>query len=168
MSLDFDKVLQEIKFSAADEISGYQADEIEQIERLYDIKVSGDFQKFLSVMGRCSGGVIGDRDIILYRQVLRLRSHLLLQVEFIEELHRLGLYEIIRMKPFVIAIESETIYYFLLTYAEDNEKLYLFDENTDEVRKADFTFSEYIQYQSSEIVRGANSDAICKSDLLLI
>ena len=37
------------------EIKGYSVEEIQKIERLYDIMVTDQFREFLSCMGRCSG-----------------------------------------------------------------------------------------------------------------
>jgi len=167
MSLYFSEVLALIKSSANNELAGYQDEEISKIERLYDIDVTGDFRQFLMLAGKCSGGVIGDRDIILYRQAMTLRSHLCLQIGFRDDLQDLGFFDIVGIKPFVFAIESETVYYFLRTTAEDNQRVYLFDENTDEVRQTEWNFSDYIELQVLEGLEN-KSNVICKSDLLLI
>lgn len=37
---------------------GYSADEIQKIERLYDIKVTDQLYDFLTSIGRCSGGLL--------------------------------------------------------------------------------------------------------------
>ncbi|NET37769.1 MAG: SMI1/KNR4 family protein [Cyanothece sp. SIO1E1] len=167
MSTHFSETLDAIKASANEELAGYETDEISKIERLYDIIIVGDFRSFLKLAGKCSGGVIGDRDMILYRRTMTLRSHLLLQTGFRNDLQDLGLFDIVGMKPFVFSIESETVYYFLSTAAKDSQKVYLLDENNDQIRETAWNFSDYIEQQ---VLAGRKhkSNAICKSDLLLI
>ncbi|MEM7595806.1 MAG: SMI1/KNR4 family protein [Cyanobacteria bacterium P01_A01_bin.83] len=167
MRTTFSEILRIINLSANEELAGYSDDEIVKLEKLYDIFIVGNLKKFLSLAGRCSGGVIGDRDIVLYLNDGNLRSHFLFQIGCREELSGLGLFDILTMKPFFFAVESETVYYFLQTKAQDREQVYLYDENTEEVRKTDWDFAAYIEYQISETSKHMNN-IICKSDMLLI
>nr|WP_282554495.1 hypothetical protein [Providencia sp. G1(2023)] len=58
---------------------GYSVDEIQKIERLYDIEVKGQLYDFLSAIGRCSGGLFGDDPLIFYRNGQTVRGNVLYQ-----------------------------------------------------------------------------------------
>lgn len=126
-------------------ISGYTDNEIEKIERLYDIKVAGQLYEFLNCMGRCSGGFFWDDPLIFYKEWF-IRGHVLFQYGSREELYNLGLWDMLEQKPFFISIESETQYYFLLTNSKQPDLVYHYDENEDKVRVLDKNFNEYLGY----------------------
>lgn len=46
---------------------GYSERELDKISRLYDIRIEGQLKLFLSGMGKCDGGLIGDSQVQLYR-----------------------------------------------------------------------------------------------------
>ncbi|WP_193016840.1 SMI1/KNR4 family protein [Proteus sp. FME41] len=124
-------------------LSGYTDNEIKKIERLYDIKVTGQLYDFLNCIGRCSGGFFGDDPLIFYREWF-IRGHVLFQYGSREELYNLELWYILEQKPFFISIESETQYYFLLTCSDQPNLVYHYDENEDKVRALDKNFNEYL------------------------
>ena len=47
---------------------GYNDEEIEKIEKLYDIEIKGDFRTFMKFCGKYDGGFIGSNLIILYQE----------------------------------------------------------------------------------------------------
>ena len=126
-------------------VKGYSDDEIGQIERLYDIKVSDQLYDFLRCMGRCSGGLFGDDPLLFYRDQMCVRGHVLFQSGFTEHLRDLQHYELTKQKPFFISIESETQYYFVLTKSGNPNLVYHYDENEETVKPTQWTFNEYLR-----------------------
>ena len=49
-------------------IRGYSDEEIVKIERLFDIKIMGEMKLFFEIMGRCSGGLISDYGLNVYKK----------------------------------------------------------------------------------------------------
>ena len=86
-------------------VLGYEEVEIGKIERLYNIDVRGDFRDFMMEIGRCSGGLVNDEAIILYRGTWDVRTQLLTQFTFFNDLQDAGLYSLIQPKPFLFSIE---------------------------------------------------------------
>lgn len=126
-------------------VRGYTDNEIEKIDRLYDIKVSDQLYDFLRCMGRCSGGLFGDDPLMFYRDQVSVRGHFLFQYDYNRELIRLKRYDWYDQKPFIISIESETQYYFLLTRSDNPNLVYHYDENEDTVEPTQWTFNEYLR-----------------------
>ena len=126
-------------------IKGYTGDEIQKIERLYDIKVVGQLRDFLSCMGRCSGGFFGDDLLMFYREIKSVRSHVLSQLTLRDNLCSLQLWELVNKKPFLVSFENQTQYYFLLTESDTPDLVYHYDENEDVVEKTHWTFHEYLR-----------------------
>jgi hypothetical protein len=110
-------------------VQGYSEEEIKKIERLYDIKVTGQLYDFLFYIGRSSGGLFGD-DILNYWHG-SVRAQFLNQQTFIENLRSLRLYSYTKNKPFLISIENDTQYYFLLTGSDYPNEIFHYDENID-------------------------------------
>jgi len=59
-------------------VNGYSDYEIECIEKLYDIDVSGQLLSFLKQIGRCAGSVIGGNELVFYSE-RSVRQQVLLQ-----------------------------------------------------------------------------------------
>ncbi|MEJ2046172.1 MAG: hypothetical protein P8X74_19570 [Reinekea sp.] len=70
------QLAQEIQFDLT-QVVGYLDDEIKKLERLYDVVITGQMRSFLSEMGRSGGGLIGDDPIVLYREKMSVRRHVL-------------------------------------------------------------------------------------------
>jgi len=147
------------------ELLGYSEDEIAKIERLYGIEVQGDFRKFLYQMGRCDGGVFGDDPIILYRSAWNVRTQLLTQVCFFDDMQDNGNFEHLTYKPFVFSIESETQYFFIQTSSSEIDAVYHYDENSGKSVKTNYTFRTYLQdlYTNSK-----RSNIACTGELIAI
>lgn len=126
-------------------IKGYTGDEIQKIERLYDIKIVGQLRDFLSCMGRCSGGFFGDDLLMFYREIKSVRSHVLSQLTLRDDLCSLQLWELVNKKPFLVSFENQTQYYFLLTESDASDLVYHYDENEGMVEKTHWTFHEYLR-----------------------
>jgi len=122
---------------------GYSEEEITKIEKLYDIEVKGDFREFLKYAGRCDGDLLGDDPIILYRQTWSIQSYLRKNYfNFIDEDYTV-LHGDLQKKPFIFSIEMET-YYFYIRTADDDLKIYCFDENEEILKDTGMNFNEYM------------------------
>ena len=122
---------------------GYSEEEITKIEKLYDIEAKGDFREFLRYAGRCDGDLLGDDPVILYRQTWSIQSYLRKNYfNFIDEDYTV-LHGDLQKKPFIFSIEMET-YYFYIRTADDNLKVYCFDENEEILKDTGMNFNEYM------------------------
>ena len=122
---------------------GYSEEEITKIEKLYDIEVKGDFREFLKYAGRCDGDLLGDDPIILYRKTWNIQSYLRKNYfNFIDEDYTV-LHGDLQKKPFIFSIEMET-YYFYIRTADDDLKIYCFDENDEILKDTGMNFNEYM------------------------
>ena len=122
---------------------GYSEEEITKIEKLYDIEVKGDFREFLKYAGRCDGDLLGDDPVILYRQTWSIQSYLRKNYfNFIDEDYTV-LHGDLQKKPFIFSIEMET-YYFYIRTADDDLKVYCFDENEEKIKDTGMNFNEYM------------------------
>ena len=122
---------------------GYSEEEITKIEKLYDIEAKGDFRKFLKYAGRCDGDLLGDDPIILYRQTWNMKIYLRMNYSyFIDENFKI-LHEEIKKKPFIFSIEMEN-YYFYIRTADEDLKIYCFDENEEKIKDTGMNFNEYM------------------------
>ncbi|MFP4299752.1 MAG: SMI1/KNR4 family protein [Spirulinaceae cyanobacterium] len=166
--MEMHKVIELVRSHAKSPLVGYQDWEIPKIEKLYDIKVDREFKEFLLAMGRCSGGAIGGRSVILYRSHLFIRSYIGIQSVLWEELHRLQQFEIMKLNPFVFAIEAETHYLFLKTKEAGKQFVYEFDENSDQIKKTRESLSDYMYRQASIGIKYEDYNTIESGDLLSI
>lgn len=157
-----------VESSAKEALVGYENWEIPKIEKLYDVEVNRSFKDFLLTMGRCSGGPIGDAEVILYRQTFNIRTYLGIEFQLIDELQRLNCFDLVGLSPFVFAIEAETYYHFLLTQEKGDLFVYEFNENEDKVTKTRETFSAYIYRKAKWGVEYFDQNVICRGDLLKI
>ena len=122
---------------------GYSEEEITKIEKLYDIEAKGDFREFLKYAGRCDGDLLGVDPVILYRQTWSIQSYLRKNYfNFIDEDYTV-LHGDLQKKPFIFSIEMET-YYFYIRTADDNLKVYCFDENEEILKDTGMNFNEYM------------------------
>ena len=132
---------------------GYSEEEITKIEKLYDIEAKGDFREFLKYAGRCDGDLLGDDTVILYRQTWNMKIYLRMNYSyFIDENFKI-LHEEIKKKPFIFSIEMET-YYFYIRTADDDLKVYCFDENEEKIKDTGMDFNEYMV----DLVKTYNSE----------
>lgn len=142
---------------------GYSDEEIRKIERLYDINITGDLNDFLLQMGRSDGGLIGDDPIILYRSAWDVRTQILVQVRFFDEMQDSGNFEHLKGKPFVFSIENETQYFYLRTASDSPQVVYHFDENNGTSSKTEYTLASYFK----QLAASSNpSKALCKGELI--
>lgn len=111
MGINFFEGIKTKKPDAFNRMCGYNDQEIEKIERLYNIVAKGDFRDFLRRAGRCDGGVIGDDPLVIYRSSWGIRGQILFQLSFHNDLQDLEKWDFLN-KPFVFSLESETQYYF--------------------------------------------------------
>ncbi|MFB2587744.1 hypothetical protein [Acinetobacter sp. c1-l78] len=120
MMQHFYKYLDLLPLENKSHIEGYSEVELLKIEKLYDIKIQGEFRDFMLKLGRCDGGLIGDDPIILYRDFWSVRGQVLFQLDLYEGLQNIKAYDLLKNKPFIFAWESETVMVFILTYSDNN------------------------------------------------
>ncbi len=125
---------------------GYSDDEIKKIERLYDIEVKGQLYDFLTSIGRCSSGLFGDDPLLFYRNQKTIRGSILMQSGMREELSAIQQYDLLDKKPFFIAVESYTQYFFVLTASVTPNIIYQYDENEEIVEATDWDLKNYLRY----------------------
>jgi hypothetical protein len=150
----------------ATQVAGYSEDELKKIEKLYDVRLLGSFRQFMTEMGRCSGGLLGDDPIILYRPAWSVRGQILFQVKFFSSMQDIGAFDYLE-KPFVFSWEAESQYYFMMTKSQTPDAIYCYDENNETVRPAGFTFMEYMK-DVLRRYRGYGRPVICRGELLNI
>ncbi|CAK7075321.1 hypothetical protein [Providencia sp.] len=125
---------------------GYSVDEIQKIERLYDIEVKGQLYDFLSAIGRCSGGLFGDDPLIFYRNGQTVRGNVLYQDALRYELPSAQRYDLMKQKSFFISVESYTQYFFVLTASDTPNRVYQYDENEETVEATNWELKNYLRH----------------------
>ena len=168
---EYFKLLETLNEEQKSALSGYSDAEILKLESLYKVSITGELQAFLKKIGRCDGGLVGDNPFLFYREIMNVRSHILLQVYLINELQEMGAYDQIK-NPFIVAVEYETQFMYLQTKRGDGI-VYCFDENNQIVESTGLTFSEYcLKVYDRYIRHGSNPnrrfDVICKGEMLVI
>ena len=148
---DFSEFIKQAHINAVfpERIKGYSDEEISKVERLFDIKITGEMKLFFQTMGRCSGGLINDSGFVIYRKNT-LRVNLLGANDFIRDLRAIRRFDLIKQKPFSLACENETQDYFCLTDDGGKYQVYRYDENEEEVFETGFTFGTYMMKVSEE------------------
>ena len=167
MGRKMSEIIELVKSSAKGEVVGYETWEIPKIERLYDIEFKGSLKEFLLAMGRCSGGAIRNEYIILYRNY-NVRTYLGIEFSLIDDLQRLGYFDLVGLRPFVFAEEGECYPMFLATKEEGEQFVYCFNENEEKVIKTRQTFSDYIYREVKKTLDFYGQGIICHGDLLKI
>lgn len=151
------------------QVIGYSEEELEKIERLYDIKVAGQLRKFLLNMGRSDGGLIGDDPIYLYRPRMSIRRHIMFQLRLETDFKEFRIQEgldLIRFGLFVFSWESETQYFFVATKSKNPDSVYHYDENNGTVQYTGMNILEYMK-QTVQIWGGKGA-TICQGDILIV
>ncbi|MDK3010172.1 hypothetical protein QPK77_20060 [Providencia rettgeri] len=125
---------------------GYSADEIQKIERLYDIKVTDQLYDFLTSIGRCSGGLFGDDPLLFYRNQKTIRGSILMQSGMREDLAAIQQHDLLPQKPFFLSVESYTQYFFVLTASDNPNLIYQYDENEETVEATNWDLKNYLRH----------------------
>ncbi len=148
-------------------IIGYGAHELRKIEALYNINIQGQFREFMLLAGRCSGGLVGDEPIILYRPAWNVRTQILFQVKLLDYLLNARAYDYVgkSAKTFCFSWENESRYYYLITEHDDN-LVYCYDENEESVECTGLTLFEYLDLMYEE--ESQRGHVICRGELLEI
>ncbi|MFT0214102.1 hypothetical protein VQ643_16135 [Pseudomonas sp. F1_0610] len=133
-------------------VRGYSDEEIKKIERLYDIEVppTSQLYDFLKCMGRCSGGLFGGDQMIIYWASRNVRDKVCYQNFNREDIIDLGFDGANSNKVFFISCIYLTQYYFLATKSKDINIVYHWNENTDEIVKTEFTLYQYLEWILSD------------------
>jgi len=124
------------------EFTGYNDDEIRGIEELYDIEVKGDFREFLSIAGKSLGGLLGEKELILYSN-WSIRKKVLFKYILKEMLAEEKLYEMANKDFFIISIRNNIEYFFIIT-ENNNLKVYYYNTEKKELKETGMNFSEYV------------------------
>lgn len=161
--LFFNKILNEYPMEY-NRMIGYHEDEMQKIERVFRMKIVGDFKHFMIRAGKSDGGLIGDESLILYRQEWDIRTHIVWQEYFLRKIIVLQEYKS-GDKPFMFSIENDLKYYFLRTGIEQDGFVFCFNEEEGMVFNTNMTFVEYLfDLMSREKPNGV----VCHGDLLQI
>lgn len=175
-----DKIAQGFSYDES-QVLGYSEEELIKIERLYNIKLQGDFRQFMLEMGRSDGGLIGYNPIFLYNPAWKIREHIVLQTSIFELLQSIRKPEYLRGKTFIFSIEDKGQYYFLRTDANDSaparvtykgmetlsddpSRVYCYDGYSKTVQSIGMSFLEYMQV----LVRKSDKGVVSRGDLLMI
>lgn len=148
-----------------EQVEGYTKNELEIIERLYDIKLGGSLKQFMMEMGRSDGGLVGDDPIVLYRPTITVRGFILMQSGIQEEIYSTGSHELASSGPFVFSIESGTQYFFVYTKSSDPDRVYQYDENKEVIMDTGLRFIDYMK--QTVRVWGGKSTIVCRGELLV-
>jgi hypothetical protein len=159
-----DEIADGIPYDAA-QVRGYNDDEIYRIEKLYDIRVDGALRRFLSEMGRCSGGLIGDDAVVLYRASMSVRGFVLLNVGKKDDIINGGFRHLATEKFFIIAIESDTQFFYIRTASSQPDAMYQYDENSDKVWETGETLTDYLKRVAKQ---QSTRQVVCHGELIEI
>ena len=118
---------------------GYSEKEIEAIENYYYLNIKKDFKDFLKFAGRSSGGLLGENQLLIYKN-WTVRENLLFQSFFSEYYFEPG--EFLGM-CFLLSIENDNEYYFIKTKEEDL-KVYCYNKKNNTKKETGLNFNEYI------------------------
>ena len=143
---------------------------LEDIQKMNYLK-SGNFRLFMLEMGRCSGGLIGDDPFIFYKN-MTIRGHILTQDGLREDLLDILSKASIPSHQyyngtFLIAVESETQFFYLNTKGDNPERVFHFDDNTEIIYDTGQDFLEYM-INTVRNYEECYSGLICTGELLNI
>lgn len=151
------------------QLDGYSGQELDQLERLYGVRLRGQMRAFLHAMGRCSGGLFGDDPLIFYRAAWSVRTQIVHQVVLFGDMQDAGEFDLLAAKPFWFSQESETQHFFVLTAAEDPDQVWQFDENAALARATGLSLLTYLQNLSAwEEQHPPAVDVLCRGELLKV
>jgi len=147
---------------------GYSDDEIEKIEKLYGVEVTGQLRQFLRCAGRSAGGLVGDDTITLYRNAWTVRSHVALGFRLINDLQDISAWEYIS-NPFPFSIIGETQYYYVRTGSKSHNKdiVYHYNEDESSVESTNMTLFDFLR----RIINAQGVDEnriVCRGELLIL
>lgn len=134
----------------ASECFGYTNEQLAAISRLYNVRVDGQLGEFLSVMGRCDGGMFGPEVIPLYKPSWRVREHLLFQTDFLTQMQDGGFYKYLGM-PFVFCMLSSDQYYYVRT--KECDAVCHFDAKANFVKEMSYDLSGFLKALVSQVER---------------
>lgn len=119
---------------------GYSEIEIEEIEKLYKIKIKSKFKEFMKFCGRSSGGLLTGNELIFYKN-WDVRNQWLYENEFREKLID-GVDPVNLDGNFVLKEEGNQ--YFFFKSKKAGLAVYCFDYEKDEVMDINVDFNEYL------------------------
>ena len=120
---------------------GYNDEEIEKIEKLYDIEIKGDFRTFMKFCGKYDGGLFGSDPVTLYEDDVSYQLELQSRLKFY--LTDIEYYDWDKSKIFLISVEMESNYFFIKT-RDDDLRIYEYPEGINEVLELNMDFNEYM------------------------
>ncbi len=153
-------------------VEGYTEDELQKIERLYDVNFSGDLRDFMLEMGRSDGGLIGDDPITFYRR-RSVRQHVFFHSGMDDRFCAMKKFNLRLKGELIISVESETQYYFLLTKSGNPDLIYRYnDDCADEtdpeaMTETGLSFMEYM-HRVVRIYKEPGSGVVCRGEMIAI
>lgn len=161
--------IEKLGLSPSVDMKGYTEDELDKLEKLYDIDIKGQLREFLIDIGRSFGSVLGDECSLLYASYITVRNHILIQYEMAEEIKSCGFKDMTKKKSFIISTRFETQEYFLLTGSDEPDQIYHYDSNKKVVEKTEWDlvgfFKMLIDFRERHPPR---KNVVCRGELLLI
>ena len=153
-------------------VEGYTKDELAAMERLYDVEFSGELRAFMLEMGRSDGGLLGDDPISLYR-ARSVRRHVFFQAGMDDRFLAMKKFELRFEGSLIVAVESETQFYFLLTKSDQPDLVYRYDDDfpdaTDPgaMTSTGMTFMEYM-HRAVRVHTKPGSGVVCRGETIVI
>lgn len=136
-------------------VEGYTESEIQQIEHLYDIRITGEFKEFMLCMGRCSGGLLAEDTTLLY--MFQPKTFLLVHDSYKDELLHYSGYDFSYQHCFFFGcIGEETDYFFLKTHSDNPQRVYKHGDGDSFIID---TGKDFIDYVMELVLLYANEDA---------
>ncbi|SSY71051.1 SMI1/KNR4 family protein [Alysiella crassa] len=139
-------------------IQGYTEKEIKKIEQKYNLPIRGQFKEFLMTMGKHSGGLLSE-EIYIYREggeeyftdEYRQSMNEIYDDEvdfgdFAQNIIKLfGKIDFEEKKFFIFANVNEHIHQYFMFANDDDDMVYEWDGNTDEIKKMGTLFEFLVQ-----------------------
>ncbi len=118
--------------------TGYSEMEMEEIEKLYELKIEKEFKEFLRFCGRSSGGLLTGKQLIFYKD-WSVRKQWIYLNDFMYKLRG----DVGSLEGHFVLKEEENRYFFFKSKKADLT-VYCFDYKKDEVTNINVNFNEYL------------------------
>lgn len=117
---------------------GYSEMEIEEIEKLYELKIEDKFREFMRFAGRSSGGLLTGNELVFYKN-WSVREQWKYLNDFMYKLRG----DVGSLEGHFVLKEEENRYFFFKSKKADLT-VYCFDYKKDEVTNINVNFNEYL------------------------
>ena len=131
--------------------TGYSDEEIEEIEKFYEITIKDDLKDFFRMAGRSDGGLLGKIGLLFYKN-WEVRKQCIFQDDFNGEcLVKNKYYTEANCYPFIFFVE-DSLYYFVTTRENSEflesytkkDRVHCYNMETQELTHTGKTFNEFM------------------------